>query len=92
LRYVIFQRDFYMRTSWLKALILISALPVLASAHTASPYILPDVFDTSSANSVSFQSSITLEKFFVPSFNLADSSGKCNSIKTSHNFTRCIPT
>ncbi|WP_347464067.1 phospholipase D family protein [Acinetobacter thermotolerans] len=23
---------------------------------------------------------------------LADSSGKCNSIKTSHNFTRCIPT
>ena len=22
----------------------------------------------------------------------ADSSGKCNSIKTSHNFTRCIPT
>ena len=69
MRYVIFQRDFYMRTSWLKALILTSALPVLASAHTASPYILPDVFDTSSANSVSFQSSITLEKFFVPSFN-----------------------
>ena len=25
-------------------------------------------------------------------FNQADSSGKCNSIKTSHNFTRCIPT
>lgn len=25
-------------------------------------------------------------------FELADSSGKCNSIKTSHNFTRCIPT
>ncbi len=23
---------------------------------------------------------------------VADSSGKCNSIKTSHNFTRCIPT
>ncbi len=26
------------------------------------------------------------------SFEVADSSGKCNSIKTSHNFTRCIPT
>ena len=25
-------------------------------------------------------------------YHLADSSGKCNSIKTSHNFTRCIPT
>ncbi len=25
-------------------------------------------------------------------FDKADSSGKCNSIKTSHNFTRCIPT
>ena len=25
-------------------------------------------------------------------FKLADSSGKCNSIKTSHNFTRRIPT
>ena len=25
-------------------------------------------------------------------FKMADSSGKCNSIKTSHNFTRCIPT
>ncbi len=24
--------------------------------------------------------------------NRADSSGKCNSIKTSHNFTRCMPT
>ena len=23
-------------------------------------------------------------------FTLVDSSGKCNSIKTSHNFTRCI--
>lgn len=62
-----------MRTSWLKAFILTSALPVLASAHTASPYILPDVFDTSSANSVSFQSAITLEKFFVPSFNFKTS-------------------
>jgi hypothetical protein len=25
-------------------------------------------------------------------FKGADSSGKCNSIKTSHNFTRCMPT
>ena len=25
-------------------------------------------------------------------FYVADSSSKCNSIKSSHNFTRCIPT
>ncbi len=32
---------------------------------------------------------------FIPNAKIryvADSSGKCNSIKTSHNFTRCIPT
>ena len=28
----------------------------------------------------------------ISSLDKADSSGKCNSIKTSHNFTRCIPT
>ena len=41
------------------------------------------------------------EQFYIPSIrsslineiiNKADSSGKCNSIKTRHNFTRCIPT
>ena len=31
-----------------------------------------------------------LNRFFE-TFNLADSSSKCNSIKTSHNFTRRIP-
>ncbi len=31
-------------------------------------------------------------KFKAIKIERADSSGKCNSIKTSHNFTRCIPT
>ncbi|MEK5759624.1 hypothetical protein [Acinetobacter variabilis] len=37
---------------------------------------------------------ITVDEFFEDreKYKVADSSGKCNSIKTSHNFTRCIPT
>ena len=53
---------------WLK-IALLSALPVVGSAHTISPFILPEVFDTSASQNVSFQSSLTLEKFFVPSIN-----------------------
>lgn len=47
---------------------LLSALPTLSFAHTASPFILPEVFD-SKADTVSFQSGITVEKFFVASRN-----------------------
>ncbi|ENW92631.1 DUF4198 domain-containing protein [Acinetobacter dispersus] len=47
---------------------LFSALPTFSFAHTASPFILPEVFD-SKADNVSFQSGITVEKFFVPSRN-----------------------
>lgn len=53
---------------WLK-IALLSALPVVGSAHTVSPFILPEVFDTNASPNVSFQSAMTLEKFFVPSFN-----------------------
>lgn len=52
---------------------LLSALPVVGSAHTISPFILPEVFDTSASQNVSFQSSLTLEKFFVPSINFKTS-------------------
>jgi hypothetical protein len=51
---------------------LLSALPTLSFAHTASPFLLPEVFDSKSDN-VSFQSSITVEKFFVPSRNFKTS-------------------
>ncbi|MFW1968732.1 DUF4198 domain-containing protein [Acinetobacter guillouiae] len=57
---------------WLK-IALLSALPVVGSAHTISPFILPEVFDTSASQNVSFQSSLTLEKFFVPSINFKTS-------------------
>lgn len=53
---------------WLK-IALLSALPVVSSAHTISPFILPEVFDTNASQNISFQSALTLEKFFVPSFN-----------------------
>ena len=53
--------------SWLK-IALVAALPVMGHAHTASPYVLPEVFDTTSSN-VTFQSAITIEKFFVASNN-----------------------
>lgn len=61
---------------WLK-IALLSSLPVLSHAHTVSPFILPDAFDVSSAN-VSFQSAMTVEKFFVPS----------NNFKTSYLITQ----
>lgn len=57
---------------WLK-IALLSALPVVGSAHTISPFILPEIFDTSASQNVSFQSSLTLEKFFVPSINFKTS-------------------
>ncbi|MFW1954900.1 DUF4198 domain-containing protein [Acinetobacter guillouiae] len=57
---------------WFK-IALLSALPVVGSAHTISPFILPEVFDTSASQNVSFQSSLTLEKFFVPSINFKTS-------------------
>lgn len=53
--------------SWLK-IALIASLPVLSHAHTVSPFLLPDAFDTTTSN-VTFQSAITVEKFFVPSNN-----------------------
>lgn len=56
---------------WLK-IALLSSLPVIAQAHTASPYVLPEVFDTKS-NNVSFQSGVTVEKFFVPNSNFKTS-------------------
>ncbi|MCU4378473.1 DUF4198 domain-containing protein [Acinetobacter haemolyticus] len=51
---------------------LLSVLPVLTHAHTASPFVVPEVFDSKSDN-VSFQSGITIEKFFVPSRNFKTS-------------------
>ncbi len=71
--------------NWLK-IALVTSLPVLANAHTVSPFILPDAFDTTSSN-ISFQSAITVEKFFVASnnFNTAYSitgpNGKSEQIK-----------
>ena len=53
--------------NWLK-IALVAALPVMGHAHTASPYVLPEVFDTTTSN-VTFQSAITIEKFFVASTN-----------------------
>lgn len=53
-------------------LALCSTLPHLALAHTASPYLLPEYFD-SKADTVSVQSAITVEKFFVPSRNFSTS-------------------
>ena len=44
---------------------LLTSLPVLSHAHTMSPFLLPEVFDTKAAPSISFQSAITVEKFFV---------------------------
>lgn len=53
---------------WLK-IALLSSLPVVASAHTASPFLLPEAFDTKTAQNLSFQSAVTIEKFFTPSIN-----------------------
>ena len=49
---------------WFK-IALLTSLPVLSHAHTMSPFLLPEVFDTKAAQSISFQSGITIEKFFV---------------------------
>ena len=57
--------------NWVK-IALLSSLPVLAQAHTMSPYVLPEVFDTKS-NNVTFQSGITVEKFYAPSNNFKTS-------------------
>jgi hypothetical protein len=60
--------------------------PIFAWAHTASPYLLPDQFDIKS-DSVTVQSAITVEKFFVPSrnfatqFTLTTPDGKTSNIK-----------
>ena len=70
-----------------------AALPVVSHAHTMSPYLLPEVFDTNS-NNVSFQSSITIEKFFVPNINfktdylLTDPTGKETTVKASASLKR----
>lgn len=59
--------DLIMMKQWLKVALL-SVVPVAASAHSMSPFILPEVFDTT-ANNITFQSAVTIEKFFVPSMN-----------------------
>lgn len=67
---------------------LFSALPTFSFAHTASPFLLPEVFD-SKADNVSFQSGITVEKFFVPSRNfktdyqVTTPEGKTETIKAA---------
>lgn len=57
---------------WLK-IALLTSLPVLSHAHTLSPFLLPEVFDTKAAQSISFQSAITIEKFFVAGNNFKTS-------------------
>lgn len=57
---------------WLK-IALLTATPVVASAHSVSPFLLPEVFDTKAATNVSFQSALTVEKFFVASNNFKTS-------------------
>ena len=54
--------------NWLK-IALLTSLPVLSHAHTMSPFLLPEVFDTNAGQSISFQSAITIEKFFIPGIN-----------------------
>jgi hypothetical protein len=56
---------------WLK-ITLLACLPVLSHAHTMSPFLLPEVFDTKSSN-VTFTSGITVEKFYAPSGNFKTS-------------------
>lgn len=57
--------------NWFK-IALVAALPVLSHAHTISPFILPESFDVTTP-SVSFQSAITIEKFFVAGNNFKTS-------------------
>lgn len=58
----------FIMNKWLKIAFL-SSLPVMSSAHTISPFVLPEVFDTKAAQNISFQSALTIEKFFVPGIN-----------------------
>ena len=73
--------------SWLK-ISLLACLPVLSHAHTMSPYLIPEVFDTKQSN-VSFSSGITVEKFYVPSNNfktsyvVTDPEGKDTAIQAA---------
>ena len=68
-------------------------IPAIAGAHTASPFLLPDQFDIKS-DSVTVQSAITVEKFFVPSrnyasqFNLTTPDGKTSHIKPAADLKR----
>lgn len=61
-----------MMNQWLK-IALLSSLPMVASAHNISPFVLPEVFDTATAQNISFQSAQTIEKFFVAGVNFKTS-------------------
>jgi hypothetical protein len=73
--------------------LLLGLLPAIASAHTASPFLLPDQFDLKTDN-VTVQSAITVEKFFVPNrnyasqFTLTTPDGKTSSIKPAADLKR----
>lgn len=77
---------------WLK-IALLTTLPVISHAHTMSPYLIPEVFDTKT-NNVSFQSGITVEKFYVPTLNfktdyvVTSPDGKNTAIKAAANLKR----
>lgn len=77
---------------WLK-IALLTTLPVISHAHTMSPYLIPEVFDTKT-NNVSFQSGITVEKFYVPTANfktdyvVTSPDGKSASVKAAANLKR----
>ena len=58
--------------NWLK-IALLTSLPIISHAHSMSPFLLPGVFDTKAAQSISFQSAITVEKFFVAGNNFKTS-------------------
>lgn len=58
--------------NWLK-IALLTSLPIISHAHSMSPFLLPEVFDTKAAQSISFQSAITVEKFFVAGNNFKTS-------------------
>ncbi|XID74390.1 DUF4198 domain-containing protein [Alkanindiges sp. WGS2144] len=77
---------------WLASALLVAA-PTLVLAHTVSPYILPEQFD-SKEDSLSLQSAMTVEKFFVPSNNfktsyqLTDPAGKTSVVEAAASLTR----
>lgn len=78
--------------AWLKVALL-SCLPLTTYAHTISPYVLPEVFDTTSSN-ISFQSAMTVEKFFIPTSNfktsylITDPSGASQHIQPAASLKR----